>query len=636
MKKQTKENLITWPYPVSYGKENEVGADVLVLGGGVAGCWAAIGAARKGLKVALVDKGCLMHSGSAGTGIDHWQDAATNPASKVTPEELAQAIIDARDGYINGISRYIKCRESYDRLLELEKMGMKIRDTEDEFKGAPFRDEKTKLLFAYNYRDKHVIRIWGTGMKPSLARECRRLGVDVYERTMATSLLTEEGKQGARVVGATGLNVRTGEFYVFKARATVMTMAGASRVWQFIDSLGISAHRPAIISGDGIAMAWRAGAEFTSMEDSESGTGSGVGQTAASSGATWYPCTQVDANGKEVPWFDKDGRLLKTVEERCYPAPGQEYFLGGGRIKGALNEFRGPRPMPEKELQERIERGEYVLPFYADLPSMPKHERRAIFGLMVGQEGLTCIGYRNLTQAGFDPDKDMLQVYPLERPLNIRSLSMSGGGLVVDWNLRTNLEGLYAAGEQAFNTWGAAGASTSGNYAGRQAGAYAMKAEESIIDRKQVDAEKKRVCAPINRNSGLEWKDLENGIARVMQDYCGYMKNEESMKVGLTSLKEFSEDEAETLYASDPHQLMRALECLNILTVSQIIMNACLARKASSTWHDFYRSDYPELNPPEWHKFVTIKQEKGKVKVGELPIDYGSPLKENYEKHCVQ
>ena len=137
---------------MSYGKENEVGADVLVLGGGLAGCWAAIGAARKGMSVTLVDKGCISYSGSAGAGIDHWQDVATNPLSKLTPEELTQATIDGSDGYLNGIKRYIKCRECYDRLLELEQMGMKIRDSDDEFKGAPFRDEKTKLLFAYNYR----------------------------------------------------------------------------------------------------------------------------------------------------------------------------------------------------------------------------------------------------------------------------------------------------------------------------------------------------------------------------------------------------------------------------------------------------------------------------------------------------
>jgi hypothetical protein len=66
-----KRRNFAWPYPVAYGKETEVDCDVLVVGGGVAGCWAAIGAARRGLKVALVEKGSTIHSGSAGSGIDH-------------------------------------------------------------------------------------------------------------------------------------------------------------------------------------------------------------------------------------------------------------------------------------------------------------------------------------------------------------------------------------------------------------------------------------------------------------------------------------------------------------------------------------------------------------------------------------
>jgi NADPH-dependent 2,4-dienoyl-CoA reductase/sulfur reductase-like enzyme len=64
-----------WPYSVDYGKENEITTEVLVLGGGVAGCHAAINAARKGAKVVIVDKGAVLRSGSAGAGIDHWHDA---------------------------------------------------------------------------------------------------------------------------------------------------------------------------------------------------------------------------------------------------------------------------------------------------------------------------------------------------------------------------------------------------------------------------------------------------------------------------------------------------------------------------------------------------------------------------------
>src|ERR1035437_4896442 len=157
-----REHAPKWPYPVNYGKENEVSCDVLVLGGGIAGCWAAIGAARTGARVVLVDKGAVKTSGAGGSGVDHWRVATTNPACKVTPEEFARATIDIHGGWRNGIVEYITARDGYDCLLELEKMGVKIRDSEDEFKGAEFRDEKTKLLFCTDYAAKYCCRIWGT------------------------------------------------------------------------------------------------------------------------------------------------------------------------------------------------------------------------------------------------------------------------------------------------------------------------------------------------------------------------------------------------------------------------------------------------------------------------------------------
>jgi len=226
-----------WPYPIRYGEENEITADVLILGGGIAGCHAAINAARRGMKVAIVEKAATKRSGAGGAGVDHWQAACTNPCCKISPEEYTKAVIDNFAGYDCGPLRYIHCKESWDALLDCEQMGVQIRDVNDELKGADFRDEKTKLMFAYDYENRHVIRVYGHNMKPCLYKEMKRLGVEIYDRVMATNLLTERDKQGARVIGATGVNVRTGEFYVFKAKATIITMAeqhGLYPVWYWL------------------------------------------------------------------------------------------------------------------------------------------------------------------------------------------------------------------------------------------------------------------------------------------------------------------------------------------------------------------------------------------------------------------
>ena len=87
-----------WPYPIKYGEETEVVADVLVLGGGVAGCHAAINAAKRGAKVVLVDKGPVKRSGCSGAGVDHWHCACTNPCSQVAPEEMLKNLDEGTKG----------------------------------------------------------------------------------------------------------------------------------------------------------------------------------------------------------------------------------------------------------------------------------------------------------------------------------------------------------------------------------------------------------------------------------------------------------------------------------------------------------------------------------------------------------
>ncbi len=636
-----RENAPEWPYPVNYGKENEISTDVLVIGGGVAGCHAAINAAKRGVKVAIVEKGATVRSGSSGAGVDHWGDAFTNPCSKIDPDQLANR--PRKEGvvplYRNGIVRYITMRESWDALLDVEEMGLEFRDVEDEFAGAPFRDDKTRIMFAYDYEGKTNIRVRsGAKIKPVLHKELKRLGVKIYDRIMGTALLTEGGKQGGRIIGTMGVNIRTGEFYIFKAKATVLTTAQFSGIWVFsTEHIGFASHLddPNCV-GEGSAMAWKAGAELTLMERSRGPVAGGFNWPRFGTGSptnTWYPCTIVDANGKEVPWVDRKGNVLKTLEERT-------------------SNWQSAQPTPE--LPELIRRGEYVLPLFADLPSMPEHERRAIFGLMVGNEGKTRIPiYDIYTRGGFDPDKDMLQTPLISREAGGEGLGppmwrtgaagggWSGGGLVVDWDLRTNLEGLYAAGNQVGAcSGGHPGAAATGRYAGRKAAAYARTVDDTVPDRQQIDEEKARVYEAVGRDGDIGWKELHAGISRVMQIYCGEYKSDKMLRTGLWWLNSIRESEAARTYVRNPHELERYLECLTRLTVSEIIIHASLARKASSRPLDFKRIDHPVPDPPEWNKFLTVSLENGDLKIGELPDNfwvlppYAPTHRENYEKHC--
>jgi len=611
---------IKWPYPIRYDVENEVSTDVLVVGGGIAGCFAAITAAKKGLKVALLEKGATIRSGSAGSGIDNF--SVITPLSKLSPEELIANSVAATDGYTNAIIYYIAAREGYDTLLELEKMGGKVRDSEGIFKGAPFRDEKTGFCFCGDVEAKTTLQVWGATFKPALYKECKRLGVAIYDRTQATSLLTERGKQGARVVGATGLNIRTGEFTVFKAKATILCLSCPQRIWQFSAELaGLNTGKPHTNIGNGHAMAWRAGAALAHMERSGSSIRSGVGYPfPANSTAThpsWGACPLVDATGKPVT------------------------FHGGTRST----------PDMEADLVGRIMKGEYKLPLYGDLPSLPEVVRKALFGPMgrVGHEGKSEIPVvATYTQAGFDPSKDMLQSYIMlggemagggrigrAGISNMRTFGEESpvGGVLIDWDMKTNLEGLYAAGDQLFLAVAAHAASATGRYAGRKAAEFAIKAAEPRVNRKQIEAEKARVYAPIKRKDGIDWKELNNALCRVMQNYCGDLKSDELLNIGLLWLKDLEENEAPRASAWDPHKLGRTIDVLDLITCSQIIIHACLARKASSKFLNFQRLDYPEVDPPEWLKCIALRLEDSKVKSELMPIDFWGPLAENYEAH---
>ncbi len=622
-----------WPYPVRYDQEQEIGADVLVIGGGIAGCWAAISAARQGLNVVLVEKGDTIRSGAGGPGCDHWCDAPANPLSNVDPDEWAEHMADR--SYCNGIGIQIQCRENYDTLVELEQMGGKIRDTGDEYVGAQGRDEKTKFMISPRYGRTHsyafvdettkgkifksnpdqkrnnvVIRVWGTTFKPTLKKECQRLGVKIFDRVMVTSLLTENGVQGARVVGATGFNNRTGEFMIFKSKATILSTARAGSIWLFNSELaGICGMGSRTISGDGTVMAWKAGAELTLMERS--------GTIAIATGFKhkWYTGAG-DASYENVPIVDANGK----------PVP---YAIQGWVDFGAM--------MPSREamqaIREGVLKGEYELPFYGDFPAMPEVERSATWKLMLGEESTTKIIIDTFNKAGYDPSRDLLQSYRFIEGDSLPQWSSAGGGPVVDWDLKTTLDGLYAAGTQMFSAEDHSFCAATGRYAGRKAAAYAKQVGEPKISREQVVKEKERIYAPVKRSDGMDWKELHAGIARAMQYYCSEYKTENLLNMGLGTLKRIEEESVPLLYALDPHKLMRSLEDVSMLNYAQIIIQAMLTRKASSVSLGLQRIDYPELDPPEWQKYITIKLENGKVKTGELPLAFWGNMKEQYEAH---
>ncbi|MCL1835106.1 MAG: FAD-dependent oxidoreductase [Oscillospiraceae bacterium] len=620
-----------WPYQIQFGQEQLIETDVLVIGGGISGCWAAIAAARQGVRVALVEKGDVKRSGSGGPGCDHWCNAPANPLSRVDPDEWAVHMADRT--YCNGIGLQIQNREDFDTLLEMEQMGGKIRDTEDEFLGAEGRDDETKFMISPRYgtihsylpdphmgepgfnppekRNNVVIRVWGNTFKPVLKKECKRLGVQVFDRVMGTSLLNENGKQGARVIGATGLNGRTGEFLIFRAKAVILATAGAGSMWLMsMEHGGYSNMHSRNINGDGSVMAWKAGAELTMMEST------GVVGIATGLKHKWYTGAG-DASYENVPLVDAKGRRL--------PYPIQGWEDAGAMV---------PAPGTQEKVREAIMRGEYELPFYGDWPAMAEVERRATWNLMLTEESTTRIMIKTMNEAGFDINKDLQLSYKFIEGNSLPQWGSGGsGGLVVDWNLKTTVDGLYAVGTQMFCPEDHSYAAATGRYGGRKAAASVKDAGEFELNRDQIEAEKKRIFAPTGRDRGIEWKELHNGLSRAMQYFVSEYKTETLLKMGLEEIERLEAEAVPQLIAHDPHKLMRSIEDLSMMEYAKVIIHASLARKSSNPRMGFNRIDYPEYNQEEWEKFLTIKLVDDKVETGYLPPRYWGDMKQQYEAY---
>ena len=648
-----------WPYSINYGKENVVESDVLIVGGGVAGCRAAIAARKRGVSVVVADRGFSKRSGSGGAGVDHWHGAVMNPCSRVTPRMYSEAAMETTNGYTSGLTRYIVGKEGWDTLLEAEQMGVQIRDEEDEFKGSIFRDDETKLMFAYDLENKHCLRVYGYNIKPAVDKEMRRLGAKVYDRICITSLLTEGGKRGARVIGATGINDRTGEFYIFKAKAVVVSTGGGAggRLWGFAPELTMSSSMSDLNQcGMGNYIGWQAGAELIMMEQSGKSTLSGMGYAPYSTGNnnnTYQGVRVVDKNGKEIKYASAYGKIVEDEESIFKPAEEGSFIIGHGIAldHGQMNKYK--ITLSDPDLLDKLKTGELEMPFYIDWPGMSETSRNIVWKLMLSHEGKCRVPiYKNFSDWGFDPEKDMLQ-YPVQdysssslsiaawsgpdkSPPNWRS---GGGGFLVDWRLQTTLPGLFAAG--TIPSAGCHGESqTQGRYSGRQAAVFAENNEYVDPDAVQIAREKERVYAPVKANGDVGWKELNYAIARIMQDYCGAYKTESVLDMGIRRMNDLLETEGQRMYVTNPHELARAVESLSLCELGIAHMEASKARKASCAILGHFRYDFPD-EPEEWHSWVAVSRNDDGVRSHRVPVDYhlqepfATDLEENYQRFAV-
>src|SRR5690349_9885607 len=228
-------------------------ADIVVVGGGSAGSTAAIRAQRslpRG-RVILLEKANIKRSGAIAIGMDGLNNAII--PGHATPEQYVKEITMANDGIVNQRAVWEYAIRSYDMIKELDSWGVKFQKTAS----GDFDVKKV------HHKGSYVLPMpEGYDLKKILTRTLKREGVQVINRVMATRLL----KDGERVVGVMGFDIRSGEFTVIKSKAVILCCGASGRLGLPASGYLYGTYENPSNAGDGYSLAYHAGAELTGIE----------------------------------------------------------------------------------------------------------------------------------------------------------------------------------------------------------------------------------------------------------------------------------------------------------------------------------------------------------------------------------
>ena len=539
-------------------QEKVIETDILVIGGGMAGSFAAIKAREQGLDVTLVDKGYAGKSGS--TPYAFWY-AVFNPD---WGHEL-----DAWVNYVSTLGEYLNNREwteivfkeSYARYQDLVSWGVEfLKNEKGELESYRFPGIATESFQVKKRVFGQVIR-----------KQVVKTGVKVMDRIMITDLIKQDG----RIVGAVGIAMESNDFHVFKAKAVIMCAGGSSFK---PDGWPVSE-----LTGDGDAMAYRAGAEISGKEFNE-----------PKSTNADYPAVTM---GMFLWKAEKEGQSLgdhsppQVHKVKCINAHGEE-IVG---IPGA----------------------NYLeLEFEAHAGRAPVYQSMGPEGMSKDGEGATTPVQKGLAER-------------IGGSASGLSTHTSEGLWPINTKCATTLPGLYAAGDACSTMqvgavypgvgYGLCGASVTGARAGLGAAEYALGASRPEVNQEEIEKLKKGIFAPMERKGGFSPRWVTQVLRNFTIPYFVlYVKHEDRMNAVLTMVEFMRDHLVPKLRAGDAHELRLAIETKNMIHNAEMKLRASLFRKESRGTH--YREDYPRRVDPDWLAWVTLKDEKGVVKLSKKPI----------------
>lgn len=561
----------------------EVETDVLVVGGGIAGCMAAIKAATKlGVTVTVADKGQIERSGNAATGVDHFclYHPEIHGAEGYTVEEFVRDDTRAAQGFANQDLIESWVADSYARFLDWEKFGINIRDAEGRLRmiGRPPRRVPTHAHFD------------GRDLKVYLSKVVRDAEVQVVNRVHVTDILLHDGA----VAGALGVDTREAKAWIFRAKAVILCTGGVNRLYPNPEGVFFNiSHNPSE-TGDGRVIAAKAGASLYNMELPWVHTGPRRFHRCGR--FSYYPHgVLTDAHGLRLGHTTPQGQYIDDAINDVTI------------LKKVLREGRGP--------------------IYMDCTAGSPEDLAYIKWAMSNEGNYVYLEY--LDKEGIDFGRNPIEFGSYE----LWGGSEGGAGIDVDVSCATSVRGLFAAGDELAGIYhsAASGAAAMGWIAGARASNFTLKshAAPAFAGGSTIKA-RVNLCAEllhrgrINPQRGASWQEAQLALQNIMGFYAGDEKSATMMEAGLDALSDLREQAREQLKAQNPHELSRALEVLNLVDIGEMVLRASLDRKESIIGRSLYfsRLDFPARPDPNGglHFVVLRMTEGGKIEVTHRPV----------------
>ena len=580
--------------------------DVLVIGAGGAGLRAAIEAASAGVSVGLICKSLLgkAHTVMAEGGI------AAALANVDDRDNWKVHFADTMRGgqYVNNWRMAeIHAREAPDRVRELEAWGAVFdRTTDGRILQRNFGGHRYPRL-------AHVGDRTGLELIRTLQDHTVHLGVTVHMECTIVDLTTDDG----RVTGAFGYERERGRFQMFGAKAVILATGGIGRAYRITSNSWEG-------TGDGHALAYRAGASLIDMEFVQFHP----------TGMVWPPSVQgilvtegVRGEGGVLRNSQGERFMFGDIPDNYKAQTADNEEEGWRYTQGDKNARRPPELLTRDHVARCINRelkagrgsphGGVFLDISwikARLPNAEEHIKRKLPSM-----------YHQFKQlADIDITKEAMEVGPTTHYIM--------GGVQVDADSQmSTIDGLFAAGECASGINGAnrlGGNSLSdivvfGKRAGEYAAQYAASHQAGTVIESQIEAFTRTALAPFDRGAGAEIPyKVQQELQATMQDLVGIVRLEGEMREALERLAEYNA-RAERVgvtghreYHSGWHT---ALDLRNLLTVSEAITRSAIERTESRGGH--FRDDFPAQHP-EWgkHNVKAERAEDDTMKVTRIPI----------------